>query len=90
MLKSDYKDDMTLKEAKSLAIKVLSKTMDGTALSSEKRTLFWWLQLTVTIVEFAVISLVNGKVSFQPFSDEAVDALLKEEAAAAEATKETK
>jgi 20S proteasome subunit alpha 3 len=36
MLKSDYKPEMTLKEAKSLAVKVLSKTMDGTALSSEK------------------------------------------------------
>lgn len=36
MLKADFKDDMTLKEAKALAIKVLTKTMDGTALSSEK------------------------------------------------------
>ena len=37
------------------------------------------------LVEFAVISLVNGQVVFQPYSDEAVDALLKEEAANAEA-----
>jgi 20S proteasome subunit alpha 3 len=38
MLKSDYKEELTLAEAKSLAIKVLSKTMDGTALTSEKST----------------------------------------------------
>ena len=36
MLKSDYKPEMSLKEAKSLAVKVLSKTMDGNSLSSEK------------------------------------------------------
>lgn len=36
LLKQDYKDDITLKEAKELAAKVLSKTMDSTTLSSEK------------------------------------------------------
>lgn len=37
ILKQDYKEDgFTLKEAKSLAVKVLAKTMDGTSLSSEK------------------------------------------------------
>jgi 20S proteasome subunit alpha 3 len=40
MLKSEYKPDITLQEAKSLAIKVLSKTMDGNSLSSEKSKFF--------------------------------------------------
>eukprot|EP00002_Diphylleia_rotans_P015234 TRINITY_DN2952_c0_g1_i4.p1 TRINITY_DN2952_c0_g1~~TRINITY_DN2952_c0_g1_i4.p1 ORF type:complete len:211 (-),score=44.44 TRINITY_DN2952_c0_g1_i4:137-769(-) len=37
ILKSEYKEGMTLKEALSLAIKVMSKTMDSTTLSTEKR-----------------------------------------------------
>lgn len=36
LLKQDYKDEMTLKEACTLAVKVLSKTMDSTTLSNEK------------------------------------------------------
>ena len=36
LLKQDYKDEMTLNEACTLAVKVLSKTMDSTTLSSEK------------------------------------------------------
>ncbi|CAO3681536.1 unnamed protein product [Umbelopsis ramanniana] len=36
ILKQDYKEDMTLEEAKALAIKVLSKTIDSTTLTSEK------------------------------------------------------
>lgn len=36
LLKQDYKDESTLKEACGLAVKVLSKTMDSTKLSSEK------------------------------------------------------
>jgi 20S proteasome subunit alpha 3 len=38
-LKQDYKDDLTLEEAKSLCLKVMSKTMDSTKLGSEKRAL---------------------------------------------------
>lgn len=38
LLKQDYEDDMTLKQACTLAVKVLSKTMDSTTLSSEKGT----------------------------------------------------
>jgi 20S proteasome subunit alpha 3 len=37
LLKQDYKEDLTLKEAKSLAIKVLAKTMDSASLGSDKR-----------------------------------------------------
>ena len=36
LLKQDYKEDCNLKEACELAVKVLSKTMDSTKLSSEK------------------------------------------------------
>ena len=36
LLKQDYKDDCDLKEVCGLAVKVLSKTMDSTKLSSEK------------------------------------------------------
>ena len=36
LLKQDYKDEMNLDEACTLAVKVLSKTMDSTTLSSEK------------------------------------------------------
>jgi 20S proteasome subunit alpha 3 len=39
ILKSEYKEDMSLKDAMSLAVKVLSKTMDGSALTSEKSTI---------------------------------------------------
>lgn len=36
LLKQDYKNDITLNQASELALKVLSKTMDTTTLSSEK------------------------------------------------------
>lgn len=36
LLKQDYKEDCTLEEACDLAVKVLSKTMDATKLSSDK------------------------------------------------------
>lgn len=71
---------MNLKEAKSLAVKVLTKTMDGTTLSSEKCNHFF---PDTTLVEFATISLgADGKVLFTPFSDEEIDTMLQEEAIA--------
>lgn len=36
LLKQDYKEDCTLEEACETAVKVLSRTMDSTTLSSEK------------------------------------------------------
>ena len=36
MLKQDYKDDLTREEAVHLVLKVLSKTMDSTSLTSDK------------------------------------------------------
>jgi 20S proteasome subunit alpha 3 len=40
LLKQDYKEDCTLQEACAMAVKVLSKTMDATKLSSEKSQSF--------------------------------------------------
>jgi 20S proteasome subunit alpha 3 len=40
LLKQDYKEECSLKEACELAVKVLSKTMDSTKLSSEKSKCF--------------------------------------------------
>lgn len=40
LLKQDYKEDCDLKEACAMAVKVLSKTMDSTKLSSEKSEFF--------------------------------------------------
>lgn len=37
LLKQEYKDEITVEEAVALVIKVMSKTMDSTTLSSEKR-----------------------------------------------------
>ena len=38
LLKQDYKEDCDLEEACAIAVKILSKTMDSTTLSSEKST----------------------------------------------------
>ena len=40
MLKQEYKEGLKLEEAKALAIKILSKTLDTTKLTPEKRKLF--------------------------------------------------
>ena len=37
LLKQDYSDEFSVQEALKLAVKVLSKTMDSTALSPDKR-----------------------------------------------------
>ncbi|GAN09237.1 conserved hypothetical protein [Mucor ambiguus] len=77
ILKQDHKEEMTLDEAKALAIKVLSKTMDSTTLTSEK-------------LEFATIRLVDEKVKYEPYQAEEIDALLKEQnVGAASTTTET-
>ncbi|KAK6204629.1 nucleophile aminohydrolase [Scheffersomyces amazonensis] len=68
LLKKDYKDDLTLKEACELAIKILSKTMDSSNLNSEK-------------LEFATLSLskVNeGKVLHKIWSAKDIDSLIKD------------
>ncbi|EGW31650.1 uncharacterized protein SPAPADRAFT_140464 [Spathaspora passalidarum NRRL Y-27907] len=68
LLKKDYKDDLTLKEACELAIKVLSKTMDASNINSEK-------------LEFATLSLSKveeGKVIHKIWNDTDVNALIQD------------
>ncbi|ORY84944.1 nucleophile aminohydrolase [Protomyces lactucae-debilis] len=67
LLKQDYNTDMNLEQACALAVKVLSKTMDSTTLSSEK-------------VEFATVGKnAQGKVQHRIWSATEIDALLKKE-----------
>ena len=40
LLKTDYKEDASVQDALKLAVKVLNKTMDGTAASADKMELF--------------------------------------------------
>ncbi|KAL1331102.1 hypothetical protein HN51_048354 [Arachis hypogaea] len=64
ILKQDYKDDITREEAVQLALKVLSKTMDSTSLTSEK-------------IELAEVFLSpSGKVKYEVCSPEALNKLL--------------
>ncbi|GMG44383.1 unnamed protein product [Ambrosiozyma monospora] len=66
LLKQDYKDDITLKDAKELALKVLSKTTDSTKLTSEK-------------VEFATVGFgKDGKVQLKIWKPDQIEQLLKE------------
>jgi len=67
IMRSDYKEEFTLKDAIHLAIKVLAKTMDSTTLTSEK-------------LEFGTLTkdAVSGRVLWQILSDKAVDQLLKD------------
>ena len=67
LLKQDYEEGMGLKEACGLAVKVLSKTMDSTKLSSEK-------------IEFATVGRTKaGKVFHHLWDAEEIDTLLKEQ-----------
>jgi len=63
MLKQDYKDDITREDAVQLALKVLSKTMDSTSLTSDK-------------LELAEVFVSAGKVKYQVCSPEALNKLL--------------
>ncbi|KAM9895032.1 hypothetical protein OXX69_011162, partial [Metschnikowia pulcherrima] len=63
-LKKDYKDEITLKEACELAIKVLSKTVDSSNLNSEK-------------LEFATVSLGPQGVVRRIWADTDVNTLIK-------------
>merc|ERR1711998_292319 len=65
ILKSEYKEDMDLDACLELAVKVLSKTMDSTQLTSEK-------------LEFAILSEDEaGKVRYKILSDEELKALVE-------------
>ncbi|XP_028091178.1 proteasome subunit alpha type-4-like isoform X2 [Camellia sinensis] len=63
ILKQDYKDDITREEAVQLVLKVLSKTMDSTSLTSDK-------------LELAEVSLSSVKVKYQVSSPESLSKLL--------------
>ncbi|KAF3630481.1 Proteasome subunit alpha type-4 [Capsicum annuum] len=63
ILKKDYKDDITREEAIQLALKVLSKAMDSTSLTSEK-------------LELAEVFLSNGKVKYQACSPDTLNKIL--------------
>jgi len=65
MLRTEYKEGFTLKNALTLAVKVLSKTMDSTTLNSEK-------------LEFGVVTRVNNKIVFRILGEKEVDPLIKE------------
>ncbi|GMM36824.1 proteasome core particle subunit alpha 3 [Saccharomycopsis crataegensis] len=65
LLKQDYKEDISLKEAKELVLKVLSKTMDSTTLTKGK-------------IELATVSKKNGKIVTKIWKPSEIDALLKE------------
>ena len=59
LLKQDYKEECDLKEACGMAVKVLSKTMDSTKLSSEKsRSAFYRYQAMRIITKLIRISLL--------------------------------
>ena len=78
VLKKEYKEDCTYKEALVLGAEVLSKAMDIQTLTKEK-------------MEFAVLQRIDGKVVYQSLTPDETDALLKkveEKQAAAEAAKQ--
>lgn len=81
ILKQDYKEDTTLDKALDLAIKVLSKTLDMTKLTSDK-------------VEISTLTRVNDKTVVKNLANVQVDKLIAkfeaEEAARIEALKKEK
>ena len=84
LLKQDYKEECNLREACGLAVKVLSKTMDSTKLSSEKSMLLrllsylYWI-LTFCLVEFATVGQTkDGKIYHHLWGADEITTLLKE------------
>src|SRR5271169_3254274 len=79
LLKQDYKDEMNLKEACTLAAKVLSKTMDSATLSSEKgfpRSKCGWVLM---IVEMATVGKSDdGKLVLRLWNAAEIDKFLEE------------
>ena len=67
VLKSEYKDDMTLDKAIGLALRVLAKSVDSVALSSKK-------------VDIAVMTKVRNAPIFDILGQERVDELIKQHA----------
>lgn len=65
LLKQDYKDDLTIEEAKNLLLKILSKTMDSSKLKSDK-------------IEFATIHKSNDKIIQKIYTPQEIELLIKE------------
>lgn len=93
LLKQDYKEGCDLKEACGLAMKVLSKTMDSTKLSSEKSE---WLTTSRTatadipLVEFATVGKTrDGKVYHHLWGADEINSLLKEHGLAKQEEEDT-
>ena len=84
LLKQDYKDECDLKEACGLAVKVLSKTMDSTKLSSEKSkcrisVMYGGWTNMFTKVEFATVGKTkDGKIYHHLWGGDEIDTLLQE------------
>lgn len=84
LLKQDYKEECNLRDACGLAVKVLSKTMDSTKLSSEKSMcahslLLFGAPLTGCSVEFATVGKTrDGKIYHHLWGADEITALLKE------------
>lgn len=99
LLKQDYKEECDLKEACGLAVKVLSKTMDSTKLSSEKskssaRSLHYQLARGRAnqefSVEFATVGKTkDGKVYHHLWGADEITTLLKEHGLAKEEDADT-
>merc|ERR1712137_951720 len=65
ILKQEYKDNLDTKQVLALAVKVLRKTMDSTSLTAEN-------------LEFATLTLVDGKPSFHSLTADEITNLLQE------------
>jgi 20S proteasome subunit alpha 3 len=87
LLKQEYKDDIKVKEAIGLVLRVMSKTMDSTTLGSEKRSsrlppLFRlkWAD-GESVVEFAVLTLdpETKQPKAKIYRPAEIDALLQSE-----------
>ena len=95
LLKQDYKEDCDLKEACGLAVKVLSKTMDSTKLSSEKSMSNLPVNniclLTCAFpVEFATVGKTrDGKVYHHLWGADEITSLLKDQGLAKQEDVET-
>src|ERR1700709_344017 len=82
LLKQDYKEDCDLKEACAMAVKVLSKTMDSTKLSSEKSECIFCPSMLIYLlihplpVEFATVGRTkDGKIYHHLWTADEIDAL---------------
>lgn len=65
ILKQDYKEDCSMKEALLLAVKVLSKTMDSTTLTADK-------------LEFATLTRADDRCVYKVWAPEAISEILAE------------